>query len=382
MGTAPAIQPAMWRVIACAAVWTLSGCGSEDCGELHQVMVGSSGTAPGTLLSGIRYETSASTFAVRSDGSLVCPTCSGLLMLDPELHMIGRAGPPRIDRLVIAPDDAMYGLTIEPIAGNSQLFALSPAGQVLWKSPFAWAAAFVDLAAGAEGAYAMELVQASGGSGVSGVVERFDAMTGERHTLATNQLLLGVANGGGVFTFDSSSFESATLHSLDMAGNPVWSRTLTAGSIRLLGAVATPDGGVVLFGVSDGDVDFGDRTLAFEGQGSFVAGFDGAGVTQWAFSAPYHVTSLAVNGDEILLTTLDNEADATFAVATPAGISHTLNFTGPGLQEAAGLAVTPDGLVWLQIRNSQDPNTGVPPVMHAGDLTFPDPGTYLFKLVP
>ncbi|HEX8115532.1 MAG TPA: hypothetical protein VF516_47720, partial [Kofleriaceae bacterium] len=130
------LQPrsAMWRVIACAVAWALSGCGSEDCGELHQVIVGSSGTAPGTLLSGIRYETSASTFAVRSDGSLVCPTCSGLLMLDPELQLIGRAGPPSINRLVIAPDDAMYAVRIES-GTDAQLFALSPAGQVRWQAP-------------------------------------------------------------------------------------------------------------------------------------------------------------------------------------------------------------------------------------------------------
>jgi hypothetical protein len=356
-------------------------------------MVASSGTAPGTLLSGIRSESSVSMFAVRSDGSLVCTTCSGLVVLDPELRQIGHASPPSIHRLAIAPDDAMYGLEGESERDHAQLVALSPAGQVRWTAPIALAEGAGGLVAGVEGPYVVEAVRASGGSAVTGLaIERFDPATGERHTVASNQALLGAAHGGGVFTRESPDAHSATLHRLDAAGTPVWSRTLAStrinDSLDLRGAVATPDGGAVVFGVSQGTIDFGDRTLIPDGMGYFVAGLDSAGATRWAFSPLFRVGYLAVSGnDQILLATEPNDwnfrfADPALAVATPAGISRTLNFTGPGLQQAEGLAVTPDGLVWLQILNSPDPDLGGPSTMHVGDLTFTDPGTYLFKIVP
>jgi hypothetical protein len=100
------------------------------------------------------------------------------------------------------------------------------------------------------------------------------------------------------------------------------------------------------------------------------------------------VAHVAVSGeDEVLLTSepassFEHQSDASLAVATPAGISRTLSFTGPGHQQIQGVAVTPDGFAWLQITSYADPDLEVPPVMHVGDLTFTDPGTYLFKLVP
>jgi outer membrane protein assembly factor BamB len=325
---------------------------------------------------------------VRSDGSLVCPTCNGLLMLDPDLHLIRRAGPPSISRIAIAPDDSMYALAIG--AGtDAQLFALSPAGEVRWKAPIAYALEFPTIAVGAEGAYVEVAVPAAGGSTPGSVeIDAFDATTGDRHTLVANQGLLGAAPGGGVFTVEHQGSQSVTLHQVGPAGTPVWSRALTAvaGSIELRGAAARTDGGAVVFGFSAAAVDFGDRTLALQGQSTFVAGFDPTGATRWAFEVPLHVDYVVpTQQDELLLAWTPggatHDTDAMFAVATPAGVSRTLTVAGPGHQRALGLAVTPDGLAWLQISSVEDPGIKQAPVIRVGDRMF-DPGTYLFKLVP
>lgn len=119
------------------------------------------------------------------------------------------------------------------------------------------------------------------------------------------QYLLAAARGGGVFTVEQQGKQSATRRRLGPDGSVVWSRTLpsTVDGRRSTGSrsakrVATSDGGVSVFGSSVVAVDFDDRALA---SGSFVAGFNASGATQWAFhSSSAALMALTAQG-EILI---------------------------------------------------------------------------------
>jgi outer membrane protein assembly factor BamB len=379
----------MWRVIVCAVVWALAGC-SGDCAELRQIVASSMGNEPGTIRSGIMFQTYTGAVAARADGSVMCLTCSGMAMFDAGLHQIGRPNVDEPINLVVAPDDTVYAATSSSEVYPTELVALSPEGEPRWKAEFSVVPSQLTLAAGTEGLYVGAALATGPGSLLTTpTIFRFDAATGDRHKLATNQNLLGAAHSG-VFTFESQDEKSVTLHHLDPDGNVVWSHALasTFDGLALNRAVASPDGGVIVLGFTPAALDFGDRTIPDNEGLPFVAGFDAAGATQWVFTLDHYVTDLALSAQgEILLASQSGggitgpAADAFLFVATPAGVAHTINIDGPGDQYITGLAAAPDGLVWVQVDSGSDDNQP-PPAMRIGDHTFTDPATYLFKLVP
>lgn len=170
----------------------------------------------------------------------------------------------------------------------------------------------------------------------------------------------------------------------------MWSRTITStadGVLVIYGAAAAADGGVVVFGVTDSLLDFGDRTLSVMGQW-FVAGFDASGATQWAFAPRNSMTHIALTAQGSLLiagqegSTFVHNIDASLSVATPAGISRTLHITGRVNQRIDGLAAAPDGSAWIYVSNFVDDDYLPDPVIQISDHTFADAGSYLFKIVP
>lgn len=222
-------------------------------------------------------------------------------------------------------------------------------------------------------------------------IRGFDALTGQPRTVASGQYLLAAARGGGVFTVEQQGKQSATLRRLDPDGKVVWSHTLTStvDGLSIQRAVATADGGVSVYGSSVVGVDFGDRTLA--SSGVFVAGFDVSGATQWVFTPTTFITHIALTAQGEILIAGDTaggggqgilSTDAYLSVATPAGISRTLYITGPENQRITALAATPDGSAWINVANFRHDDPPPDPVIHAGDRTFPEIGSYLFKIVP
>jgi hypothetical protein len=399
----------MWKVIVCAAtVVVLAACGTtDDCSGLHQVLAPSSGSDPGTLQLGFLQSTSdystspMQSLAARSDGSLVCVTCIGMVMLDAGLHEQGRVDAYYTGTFIaVGPDDSIYAV-LRDESNATELVAMSAAREPRWKAPIIPASSnavpSVDrLVVGAEGPYI------GGALDAGRVILGFDA-AGTPRTVATGQDLLGLAHDG-VFTVESQSGGSLTLHRLDSVGNVVWSHPVSAvdaaGNATIFqigGAVATADDGVIVFGTSESNVDFGDRMLAipsggFNGFSSFVAGFDAVGATQWAFVQPdYLVSGIALTAQGEMLIVggrpyglgyySDVFGSAYLSVATPAGVTRTLSVTGPGEHSIDGIATTSDGLAWVQVGNFRLEDHG-DNVMKIGDHTFTDEGVYLFKLVP
>lgn len=388
--------------MVCGAVSVLAACTNGDCEEAHQVVAASSGTTPGTLQSGVlqssprdqRSETAA--LATRSDGSVVCVACTGIVTFDAKLHEIDRTDATGPVGIAVAPDDAFYAVMRGPEIGTAELVAMSPAGKRRWTAQIAAPSNLVKVVAGAEGAYAGALTASSPDALSMQVILGFDAATGAQRTVATDQDLLAVAHGG-VLTVDRRGGPTATLRQLDPAGTVVWSRALVSAShnLQIGGALATPDGRAIVFGWTDSTLSFGDRTLPIARSSSFLAGLDAAGATQWAFATDavslMNITNLALTTQgEIVITSehqtggslFNPDIDAYLSVATPEGIVRTTGIDGRGYQTIAGLAAAPDGLVWVQVESSRSGDESPGPLMQLGDRTFSDEGSYLFKIVP
>lgn len=374
----------MWQVMVCSVAVVFAGCADDTCG-LGEVIERSSSTEPGTLQQGIKYESLAPwAVAARSDGGVVCVTCNGLVAFDAQLRG-ARADVDMPRGVAVAPDDAIYALTPGANPDVAELVALSPAGEQRWKTEISrnstqGLAVFV---ATTEGPY----VTATVGGAITG----FDAATGARRRVASGQSLLGAAHGG-VYTAEREAPGAVALHHLDPDGNATWSRTLasTTDGLELRGAVASPDGGAVVFGSTPWTLDLGDRTLPVtRSPTEFVAAFDASGATRWAFAPSFYIRSMAATAQGDLLIAgvtgggvVGPASDAYLSLVTADGaVVRTLSITGSGHQSIAAVAPTPDGLAWLQINSSSDDNQP-PPVMQIGDHTFAEAGTYLFKLVP
>jgi outer membrane protein assembly factor BamB len=375
----------MWKVVACGMA-VLAGCTEDTC-ELRQVVEASSATEPGTLQQGIAFETSASwAVAARSDGGVLCVTCNGLMAFDARLHG-ARVGVDAPRGVAVAPDDTIYALTPGETQDVGDLIALSPAGERRWKTEIfrngtQGLAVFV---ATDEAAYVAEWTVGGG------AITRFDAATGARRRVANAQSLLGVA-GSGVFTGERGPDDTVALHQVDADGNATWSRALasTSDKLELRGAVATPDGGVVVYGSTPWTLDLGDRTFPVpRSPTEFVAGFDASGATQWVFAPSFYIRSITATSRGDLLIAGETgggiggpASDAYLSLVTAAGVVvRTLSVTGSGHQSIAAVAAAPDGLAWVQISSHADDNEP-PPVMQIGEQTFAEDGTYLFKLVP
>ncbi|HEX8106361.1 MAG TPA: hypothetical protein VF516_01485 [Kofleriaceae bacterium] len=368
---------------------------------MKQVVAPSSSREPGTLQYGVLHSQgtffdvpiSSAPVAVRSDGSVVGATCSGVVAFDATLHETGRVD---LDsrsnafavNVAVAPDDAVYALVPEGMIRIDDLDHVSTAREARWITPVG--ATLGVLVAGTEGPYT-EPDSDFGVPPQNFTIHGFDALTGQPRTVASGQYLLAAARGGGVFTVEQQGKQSATLRRLDPDGTAVWSRTLTStfDGLVIQGAAAAADGGVIVFGDSPTPVDFGDRTLASPGQ--FVAGFDVSGMTRWGFTSASFITHIAQTAQGEILIAGDTalgggegafSTDASLSVATQAGISRTLYIRGPGDQRITGLAATPDGFAWIAVTNFRHDDPEPEPVIQIGAHTFPDSGGYLFKIVP
>lgn len=366
---------------------------------MQQVISPSSNREPGTLQYGVLQHAPFDFFisapvAARSDGRVLCATCSAIVAFDATLHEIGRVdldsgGSGSVADIAVAPDDTVYAVIAGTLIRIDDLTDVSTADASRWRAAVGGGEVLV---AGTEGPYVEPGIYFNFGVPPHDLTVRgFDAMTGQPRTVASGQYLLAAARGGGVFTVEQQGNQSVTLRRLDPAGTVVWSRMLTStNGLGISSGVATADGGVSVLGSSASTVDFGDRTLA--SGGSFVAGFDASGATQWAFQfqLPY-ITHMAVTAQgEILLAGNTAPAgpegtlptDAFLSVATPTGISRTLHFSGEGDQFIVGLAATPDGFALIDIGNFKHDDAESDPVMQVGDHMFTDSGYYLFKIVP
>jgi hypothetical protein len=365
---------AMWRVLVCGAASVLAACTNGDCEDARQVVAPSSDTTPGTLQSGTlqspprdqRSKTAA--LATRSDGSVLCVTCTGIVTFDAKLHEIDRTDAVGPIGIAVAPDDAFYAIMRAPEIGTAELVAMSPAGARRWTAQIAAPSNLVKVVAGAEGAYAGAWIASSDIILPSmEVILGFDAQTGAQRTVATGLDLLAVAHSG-VLTVDLRDGPMVTLRQLDPAGTVVWSRTIASapGNLQIGGAVVTPDGRAIVFGS-----------------------------TQWAFATDAislaNITNLALTTQgEIVITSehqtggllFSPDVDAYISVATPDGIVRTLGIDGRGIQSIAGLAAAPDGLAWVQVESSRSSDESPGPLMQIGGRTFSEEGSYLFKLVP
>jgi len=390
----------MHRGMMCTGALVLAAaCSSPEpsCGVKH-VVASSSSSEPGTLQYGVRHSPDNvlvplfdGSVAVRSDGSGLCATCSGIVAFDATLHEMGRVdlgpqGSGFVAQLAVAPDDAVYAIVPGGIIRIDDLAQVSTVSAARWMAPVGASGVIV---AGTEGPYTGPGYDF--GSPVQDFTIRgFDALTGQPRTIASGQYLLAAARGGGVFTVEPQGQQSTTLRRLGPDGLVSWSRTLaSADGLSIDGAVATADGGVNVSGSSSSAVDFGDHTLA--SPGAFVAGFDVAGVTQWAFTAAPFVTHIALTAQGEILMAGDTapgggegtlSTDAFLSVATPAGISRTLHITGPGDQRITALAAAPDGSAWINVGNFRHDDAEPDPMMQIGDHTFSEAGGYLFKIEP
>lgn len=376
-------------------------CSSPDthC-EVKQVVTPSSSREPGTLQYGVLHSRGLrlgpslwNAVAARSDGRVVCMTCSGIVAFDSMLHETGRVDG-AFPVFAVAPDDTVYGLDSGVIIRMADLDHLSAASVQQWPAP-------VDprtdiIVAGAEGPYTGTR-DYPGVSQSDSVIRGFDAMTGQPRTVASGQFLLAAEPGGGVLTVEQQGSQAVTLRRLDPSGMVVWSRTLssTVNGIGIFGAAVAMDGSMSVIGQSTSGVDFGDRKL--DALGWFLAGFDASGATQWAFhyAGPLGETSTSIithiaqtTDGAILIAGQDGAVegsypiDSTLTVATPAGVVRTLQVGGSGKQTIDGLAAAPDGAVWVYVSSFVDDDVVPDPVLQIGDHTFADFGEYLFKLVP
>src|SRR4051812_33116019 len=103
----------MPRVLLCATTSILAafaGCNDDEC-ELHDVVAPSSGTEPGTLQSGIAYQSALpGPLAARSDGGVASFTCRDVSVRDADLREVDRAHIQSPADLAAGPGDAMYAV--------------------------------------------------------------------------------------------------------------------------------------------------------------------------------------------------------------------------------------------------------------------------------
>jgi hypothetical protein len=114
VGTTNALATSVWRFIvyavSLAGMPALGGCNVSGsyCEQPHLVL-SSSDTQPGTVRAAAVFRTYATGVAALSDGSVVCLTCTGPVVLDVGLHQT--RGIDQISPYVaVGPDDTIYAL--------------------------------------------------------------------------------------------------------------------------------------------------------------------------------------------------------------------------------------------------------------------------------
>jgi hypothetical protein len=372
----------MLRIIPfVAGVLAAGGCDTSYCEQPHRV-ASSSDPRPGTVRAAAVLRTYANGVAALSDGSVVCLTCTGPVILDGALHpshAIDRVS----SHVAVGPDDTVYALVggSAPFGTGSQsVAAFTRDGTLRWQTALQ-IGALSSIVPTRDAIYV---------PGVTGTAV-LEPSTGQARSFPGSGIV--VAGQADVFTVDSRSFTSRlTVRHLDAAGAVLWARSWTSATPQLIvyDAVATPDGGVIVVGRAEATIDFGDRML--EGPAArllnFAVGVDAAGATQWAFSLPvvYSVRVALTPTGEILISGRaasggDAGTDAFLIVATPAGIDHSYSIGGPADQDVYDMSVSSDGVAWLLVLNSDGEDTP-DAVLKVGDHSFDDSGSYVIGIVP
>jgi len=180
--------------MATGALVLAAACSAPDtpCG-VKQVVTPSSSSEPGTLQYGVLHSPGRfvpslwNSVAARSDGRVVCATCSGLTAFDAMLRETGRVDG-AFGVLAAAPDDTVYALVTGAIIRIADLDHLSAASVQQWPAPVEPTITSI-IVAGAEGPYTgMRLDSMFGTSAPDPAVRGFDAMTGQSRAVASGQL--------------------------------------------------------------------------------------------------------------------------------------------------------------------------------------------------
>jgi hypothetical protein len=164
-----------------------------------------------------------------------------------------------------------------PLGGTTFVAKLDPGGACVWNKGYS---------AGANWAFVTGVAAAPSGQVViTGVFDGPDTVD--------------FGNGPVAGMADQNLFVAM----LDADGAPVWARAFGAKGASIGGQAVTVDaaGNVVVTGIVDGSVDFGDGTLTSTGAGGdvFVASFDGGGASRWArlFGAPAVIEPVTIAVD-------------------------------------------------------------------------------------
>jgi len=398
----------MCRLLACTITAALCGCSASLCEPPRQVVTPSSSTERGTLQYGqFQFEETSQSWVnqslvARSDGSVVCVTCSGIFSIDGSFHQTASLEGASPSGVVVAPDDSIYTMVPGRDRGTTDIVALSRSGATHWRSTLGTRFERIGLAASNDSLYASAAPFDETSQLQTTTLFAFDAATGAQRTVATGVQLIGPAHRGVITIAPHELSAAPTVQQIDPAGNVAWSHTIhvSNGTLPAIGgSLGASDGGVIVFGTTIYNVDLGDLVIHIPAaninrDNGFVVAFDATGATRWGFAVDSGgVTHVAATAQGELLVAsqrqvggglLSPQIDTYLAVATPAGVTRSLTIDGAGIQEILGLAAAPDGAAWIQVLNarSSDDDDELPPIAQIGDHGFPELGVYLFKIVP
>jgi hypothetical protein len=401
----------MRRSLAWAVAVILAACGADPCPPVGRVVASSTSTDPGTVQSGLLqasddWQLSATAaLAVRSDGTVICVTCTGVVTLGPSLRRLGGLGTPGPAGVVVARDDSIFAVVPGDDIETTDVVALDPTGQIRWRSTLGTRTVSVKLIASDDGLYAwaQPFTQQSALQHVT--LFAIDPTTGALRSVATDAAVIGPAHRGVIARAPA---DPAALQQLDPAGNIVWSHPFRAfHSPEINGSLPSADGGVIVFGTIFSDLDLGDLMIRFtpgDVSDGVIISFDATGATRWGYAAHNggiaQLTAISgadrqgdPAGEDRFIAAgqrqvggglLSPDIDSYLILATPTGVTRQLTIGGPGIQDLFAIAAAPDGAVWAQVLNviSTDDHPEPAPVIEIGDHRFADSGVYLFKIVP
>lgn len=360
----------------------------------------------GVLQSSGAWQHSATpALAVRSDGTVVCVTCTGVVAFEPSLRQRGGLDATGPAGVVVAHDDSIFAVVPGTDVDTTEIVALEPTGQIRWRSTIGTRTVSVKLIASDDGLYAWAQRFSQMSRLPESTLFAVDTATGALRSMATDVGVIGPAHRGVI---GGAATSAPAVAQLDPTGKVVWSHAI-GGFIRpaLNGSLPTADGGVIVFGTIFGELDLGDLTIPWTpgpvSRGVIIR-FDANGATQWGYAVDDGgVTQLvaiaaadpqrgiageerfvAAGGRQVGGSMFSPDDDSFLTVATSAGVTRQLTLGGRGIQDLFGIAAAPDGAVWVQLLNltSADEGDDPPPILEIGDQQFTDSGVLLFKIVP
>jgi hypothetical protein len=375
---------------------------------------------PGEVRHGLTFGAVDMVNVIQTASGVACVTCGGILYFDQALREQRRvdvrlAGEPR-DVLFATSGDTTIVLdrdlpqwNDDPSPRDFQLFALSAAGEELWRHDLGGGDEFLSAPGLVAGPASVVVVDrdgadvfdpASGALRYSIPVEMFGQVTPDSSG--------GLFLSGSALSFDGRPAQT-TVRRLDATGGQIWAATWTdalpptnSDSFINCAAVApTPDGGfIVAVSVTGPTLDLGERQL----QGSapednlFMVALAADGAVEWTVAlgnaAGSRLLIVATPGGAILGGSYSgsnmglglpyaDSPDAFVARVDRTGQVAAHAIGGSGYQGMAGLAAESDGSVNVLVLNTFDDGRGG--VMHIGNRTFDDTGGrqfYLLNILP